>query len=162
MRGAALAVLAFFACSAAFCAAFPAMAASGAAEGAESALEAVSLRSIAGWLKASGSEGYVGADLARALGMTPAGSGAALDARQRGFRNAGELRVAQLLADGSLLFMVQGEDGEVAFYHCTSGGLRRALVSIPSRGAVLPLEGTEAESKFRAEVLYWEDKAANR
>ena len=55
MRGTAVAVLAFFACSAAFCAATPAMAVSGAPETAGSAVEAVSLRSIAGWLKASGS-----------------------------------------------------------------------------------------------------------
>lgn len=123
----------------------------------------VGLRSIAGWLKAHGSEGYVGADLAQALGIARAGSAAALDARQRGFRDAGELRVAQLLPDGSMLFMVQGTDGEVAFYHSTEGGgLRRALVSLPGRGLVLPLGGAEAQSRFAAEVLYWQDKAANR
>jgi hypothetical protein len=40
------------------------------------------------------------------------------------------------------------------------GGLRKALVSIPAREAVAPLEATEAESNFRREVLYWEDKVA--
>jgi hypothetical protein len=147
-----------FAVLVAFC--VPAWAASPAAE---APLEAVELRSIAGWLKAHGAEGYVGADLAQALGLAPAGSGAALEARQRGFRNAEVLRVAQLLGDGSMVFMVQGADGEVAFYHSTPGaGLRRALVSIPARGVVLPLAGVEAQSRFRDEVLYWEDKAANR
>ena len=125
-------------------------------------VELVGLRSIAGWLKAHGTDGYLGADVAAALGIGPA-DGRAVDARQRGFRNAAVLRVAQLLPDGSVLFMVQRDGGEVVFYHSTlRDGLRRALVSMPGRGLVVPLEGAEAESHFRAEVLYWEDKAANR
>jgi hypothetical protein len=123
-------------------------------------VELVGLRSIAGWLKAHGSEGYLGADVAAALGIGAA-DGKAIDARQRGFRNAAALRVAQLLADGSVLFMVQRGDGEVLFYHSTlRDGLRRALVSMPGRRLVVPLEGAEAQSEFRAEVLYWEDKVA--
>ena len=123
-------------------------------------LERVGLRSIAGWLKAHGTEGYLGADVAAALGIGPA-DGRALGARQRGFRNAAVLRIAQLLPDGSVLFMVQRDAGEVAFYHSTlRGGLRRALVSLPGRGLVVPLEGAQAQSQFHAEVLYWEDKAA--
>ena len=155
MRGAALAVLAFMA----FSGAFPATAASGASASGDIGMEAVSLRSIAGWLKTRGTQGFLGASVARALGIGVA----PLEARQRGFRDASVLRVAQLLPDDSVLFMVQDADGEVAFYHSTPGaGLRRALLSIPGRGVVLPLGGAEAESKFRAEVLYWEDKAANR
>jgi hypothetical protein len=38
------------------------------------------------------------------------------------------------------------------------GGLRKALVSIPGQEAVAPLEAAEAESNFRREVLYWEQK----
>ena len=126
----------------------------------EPALELVGLRSIAGWLKAHGTEGFLGADVAQALGIEAAG-GAALDARQRGFRNAAVLRIAQLLPDSSMLFMVQDEGGEVYFYHSTlHQGLRRAFVSMPARKLVLPLEPAEAESNVRAEVLYWEDKAA--
>lgn len=125
-------------------------------------IELIGLRSIAGWLKVHGSEGYVGADVAQALGIEHDGE-RTLDARQRGFRNAAVLRIAQLLPDESVLFMVQDAEGEVYFYHSTlRAGLRRALVSIPARQLVLPLEGVEAESNFRAEVLYWEDKAANR
>ena len=152
MRGALFAVLVFVCTST--CASAPGAAAE------QGQLDLVGLRSIAGWLKTHGAEGYLAADVARALGI---GRGeAALDARQRGFRNAGTLRVAQLLADESVLFMVQAADGEVYFYHSTlRGGLRRALLSIPGRGAVLPLGGAEAEAKFRSEVLYWEDKAAN-
>jgi hypothetical protein len=151
MRGAALAVLVMLCVSA--------NAASGDAR--EAPLELVGLRSIAGWLKAQGTEGYVGADLAQALGIAPA-NGSVVDARQRGFRNAEALRIAQLLPDGSMLFMVQAA-GEVTFYHSTAKrGLVRALLSIPGRGMVLPLGGAESESGFRAEVLYWEDKAANR
>jgi hypothetical protein len=150
MRGALLAVLVFASTSA--------LAASGAARE-EARLDLVGLRSIAGWLKAHGTEGYLGADVAQALGI---GRGdAPLDARQRGFRSAAVLRIAQLLPDGSVLFMVQGADGEVTFYLSTlRAGLRRALVSIPGRGMVLPLEGEEAQANFRSEVLYWEDKAA--
>ena len=158
MRGAAAAVFAAFVTLVAFpcCAASPAPGSEG------NALEAVGLRSIAGWLKARGTEGYLGADVARALGIAAA-AGGALDARQRGFRNGEALRIAQLLPDGSMLFMVQDAHGEVYFYHSTlRGGLRRALVSIPGRSAVLPMGATEAQSRFRTEVLYWEDKAANR
>jgi hypothetical protein len=152
MRGALFAVLVFVSGAAASAAPVPA------AEDAR--LERVGLRSIAGWLKTHGAEGYLAADVAQALGI---GRGeATLDARQRGFRSAGTLRVAQLLADDSVLFMVQAADGEVYFYHSTlRGGLRRALLSIPGRGAVLPLRGAQAEANFRSEVLYWEDKAAN-
>src|SRR4051812_10166687 len=103
MRGALFAVLVFV------CTAVAAAAPVPAAE--DTALERVGLRSIAGWLKAHGAEGYLAADVAQALGI---GRGkATLDARQRGFRNAGTLRVAQLLADDSVLFMVQAADGEV-------------------------------------------------
>lgn len=152
MRGALFAVLVFVCTS--VCATAPGAATE------EVKLDLVGLRSIAGWLKAHGSDGYLAADVAQALGI---GHGdATLDARQRGFRNAQALRVAQLLPDDSVLFMVQAADGEVYFYHSTlRGGLRRALLSIPGRGAVLPLGGAEAEANFRAEVLYWEDKAAN-
>jgi hypothetical protein len=154
MRGAAVAILAFFA--------FSSFAAAPPAGSVDQALEQAELRSIAGWLKASGSEGYLGADVATALGIARP-PGGALDARQRGFRDGGELRIAQLLPDGSVLFMVQAAQGEVSFYHSTPrGALRRALLSVPARGLVLPLGGSEAESRFRAEVLYWEDKAANR
>ena len=119
----------------------------------EASVELVGLRSIAGWLKANGTEGYVGADVAQALGIEGAGGGA-LDARQRGFRNAQALRIAQLLPDSSVLFMVQDARGDVYFYHSTlHQGLRRALVSMPARKLVLPLEPAEAESNFRAEVL---------
>jgi hypothetical protein len=149
MRGAALAVLLMFSVLAR--AANPAPS--------ETDVDRVGLRSIAGWLKARGTEGYLGASVARALGL----GGERLQARQRGFRGPSALRVVQLLPDESVLFMVQDDDGEVAFYHSTPrAGLRRALLSIPGRGLVLPLGGAEAEAKFRAEVLYWEDKAANQ
>jgi hypothetical protein len=157
MRGMALVVVAAISISLSG----PALAASPAALADEAPVELVGLRSIAGWLKVHGTEGYVGADVAQALGIGRGDS--TLDARQRGFRSAAELRIAQLLPDESMLFMVQGAQGEVYFYLSTPRrGLLRALVSIPARSLVLPLERAEAESNFRAEVLYWEDKAANR
>ncbi len=82
------------------------------------------------------------------------------DALQRGFREDEVLRIAQFIDGEYVLFMVQ-RPGEVQLYLSTvRGGLRKALVSIPAREAVAPLEATEAESNFRREVLYWEDKVA--
>lgn len=122
----------------------------------EAPLESVGLRSIAGWLKAHGSEGFLATDVADAVGI-PHESGADLiAARQRGFRDAEVLRIAQLVDGEYLLFMVQAP-GEVYFYLSTvRGGLRKALVA--SRATVTPLEAAEAESNFGREVLYWEQK----
>jgi hypothetical protein len=123
-------------------------------------VEATGLRSIAGWLKANGAEGFLSAEVADAIGVPRAAGVDLIAARQRGFRDAGVLRVAQSLDGDYLLFMVQSP-GEVYFYLSTvQGGLRKAMVSLPERGAVSPLEAGEAETNFRREVLYWEDKAA--
>jgi hypothetical protein len=121
-------------------------------------LETVGLRSIAGWLKAHGADGFLARDVADAVGI-PHESGADLiAARQRGFRDAEVLRIAQLVDGEYLLFMVQAP-GEVYFYLSTvRGGLRKALVA--SRATLTPLEAAEAESNFGREVLYWEQKVA--
>lgn len=121
-------------------------------------LESVGLRSIAGWLKAQGSDGFLAADVADAIGI-PRESGAELiAARSRGYRDAEVLRIAQLVGGEYLLFVVQAP-GEVYFYLSTvRGGLRKAVVA--SRATVTPLEAAEAESNFGREVLYWEAKAA--
>ncbi len=121
-------------------------------------LEAVGLRSIAGWLKVHGSDSFLAADVADAIGI-PRESGAELiAARQRGFRDAEVLRIAQLVDGEYLLFVVQAP-GEVYFYLSTvRGGLRKAVVA--SRATVTPLEAAEAESNFGREVLYWEQKVA--
>jgi hypothetical protein len=125
------------------------------------AVEATGLRSIAGWLKAQGAEGFLGADVADAIGI-PRDTGVELiAARQRGFRDEQVLRIAQVIDGDYLLFMVQAP-GEIYFYLSTvRGGLRKALVSIPGQDAVTPLDAAEAESNFRREVLYWEGKVAN-
>jgi|SRR5947208_13847914 len=122
-------------------------------------LESVGLRSIAGWLKARGSDGFLATDVADAIGI-PHESGAELiAARQRGFRDAEVLRIAQLVDGEYLLFVVQAP-GEVYFYLSTiRGGLRKALVA--SRATVTPLEAAEAESNFGREVLYWEQKVTH-
>jgi len=121
-------------------------------------LESVGLRSIAGWLKAHGADGFLATDVADAVGI-PHQSGAELiAARQRGFRDAEVLRIAQLVDGEYLLFVVQAP-GEVYFYLSTvRGGLRKALVA--SRATLTPLEAAEAESNFGREVLYWEQKVA--
>jgi hypothetical protein len=121
-------------------------------------LEGAGLRSIAGWLRAHGTEGFLAVEVADALGISRDPGVELLAARQRGFRDAEVLRIAQVLEGEYLLFMVESP-GEVYFYLSTvSGGLRKAVLA--SRRMVLPLEATEAESNFRREVLYWEDKAA--
>jgi hypothetical protein len=121
-------------------------------------LESVGLRSIAGWLKVHGADGFLAADVADAIGI-PRESGAELiAARSRGYRDAEVLRIAQLVDGQYLLFVVQAP-GEVYFYLSTvRGGLRKAVVA--SRATVTPLEATEAESNFGREVLYWEQKVA--
>ena len=115
---------------------------------------------VAGWLKAKGAEGYLAAEVADAVGIPREAGAELLLARQRGFRDAEVLRIAQVVDGEYLLFMVQS-GGEVYFYLSTvRGGLRKALVSLPDRESVTPLGSAEAESNFRREVLYWEQKVS--
>jgi hypothetical protein len=121
-----------------------------------------SLRSIAGWLRQNGREGFVGADVADVMGIPRLDSEDLLQARQRGFRNDDELRIAQISTDAKrdfLLFMVQRPDDQVYFYFSTvREGLKKAFISIPSRNLVLPLDRLEAEARFRQEVQYWGER----
>ena len=149
MRGALLAVLACICIGAVAAPTVP-----------TTTVESTGLRSIAGWLKTRGVPGYVGADVADAMGIPRATGAELIDALQRGFRDDEVLRIAQYIDGEYVLFMVQ-RPGEVQLYLSTvRGGLRKALVSVPARESVAPLEGAEAETNFRREVLYWEDKAA--
>jgi len=129
-------------------------------------IDTVGLRSVAGWLRSHGSSGFLGADVADAMGIRRDPAAESLPARQRGFRNDDVLRIAQIPADEGhdfVLFMVQQPDDQVYFYFSTvRDGLKKAFVSIPSKNLVAPLERYEAERNFRAELLYWEDKAATR
>jgi len=121
-----------------------------------------SLRSIAGWLRAHGKEGFVGADVADAMGIPRLESEDLLVARQRGFRTEDVLRVAQISADEKrdfLLFMVQRPDDQVYFYlSSVREGLKKAFVSTPSKNLVMPLDPMEAEARFRQEVRYWGER----
>ena len=132
----------------------------------ESAPDKESLQAIVGWLKDHGRDGYIGADVADAMGIPRLLGEDLLAARQRGFKTDDELRIAQISADGMLefiLFMVQQPDDQVYFYLSTPhGGLQKAFVSIPSKNLVLPLERMEAEPRFRREVLYWRDRSESR
>ena len=122
-----------------------------------------SLYGIAAWLRQYGREGYIGADVAEAMGIERPRGEALLAAMQRGFRNQDDvLRIAQVLEDKSdlILFMVQRPDDQVYFYLSTPlGGLQKAFLSIPSKNLVLPIERAEAELRFREEVLYWKDRS---
>jgi hypothetical protein len=126
----------------------------------------VSLRSIAGWLRESGRDGFVGADVADAMGIPRQVTEEVLEARQRGFRNEDVLRIAQISADDKrdfMLFMVQRPDDQVYFYFSTvRDGLKKAFVSIPSRNLVMPLDRLEAEARFRQEVRYWGERMESR
>src|SRR5258708_39472721 len=149
MRGALLAVLACVGIGAAAAPTVP-----------TSTVESTGLRSIAGWLKTRGVPGYVGADVADAMGIPRAAGAELVDALQRGFREDEVLRIAQYLDGEDVLFMVQ-RPGEVTLYLSpVRGGLRKALVSMPERGAVAPLEAAEAQAYFRRDVLYWDGKGA--
>jgi hypothetical protein len=132
---------------------------------AEPTFEIHNLRTIAGWLREHGREGYIGADVADAMGIPRLQGEDLLAARQRGFKNEDVLRIAQIAADEErdfILFMVQQPDDQVYFYLCTAlGGLKKAFVSIPSKNLVVPLEPVEAELRFRHEVLYWKDRSAH-
>jgi len=127
----------------------------------ETIFEVDHLHGIADWLRANGRDGYIGADVADAMGIARPQGEALLAALQRGFRNDEVLRIAQLFED-YILFMVQRPDDQVYFYLSTPlGGLQKAFVSIPSKNLVVPLERNEAELRFRHEVLYWKDRSAH-
>ena len=156
MRGVLLALLCL--ASSWACAAAP----SHALPGVQITLESASLRTIAGWLREHGREGYIAADVADAMGIPRLRKEPLLAALQRGFRNDEVLRIAQLFED-HILFMVQRPDDQVFFYLSTPlGGLQKAFVSIPSQNKVLPLERPEAEQRFRHEVLYWTERSGAR
>ena len=128
--------------------------------------EAGSLRSIAGWLRQHGKEGFVGADVADKMGIPRQESEDLLVARQRGFRNEDVLRIAQISADEKrdfILFMVQRPDDQVYLYFSTvREGLKKAFVSIPSRNLVMPLDPLDAKLRFRQEVRYWGERIESR
>jgi hypothetical protein len=125
-------------------------------------LEAGSLRSISVWLKGSGRDGYLAAEVADTAGIPRARTEDVVEAKQRGYRTDNVLRIAQVPADERrdfLLFMVQRPDGEVYFYHSTvREGLKKAFLSIPGEKLVVPLGPDEARSGFQHEVAYWQDK----
>jgi hypothetical protein len=128
-----------------------------------------SLHGIASWLRQHGREGYIGADVADAIGIPRPQGEALVAAWQRGFKSDDVLRIAQVLdhraADERdfILFMVQRPDDQVYFYLSTPlGGLQKAFVSIPSKNLVLPIERAEAELRWRSEVLFWKDRSEAR
>ena len=135
----------------------------GSAPGIE-ALEAGSLKSIAAWLKQSGRDGYLAADVADAAGIPRDQSEAVLDAKQRGFRSDNVIRIAQVPADARrdfLLFMVQRPDGEVTFYlSSVKEGLKKAFVFLPLKNAVSALALEDVRGNFEEEILYWRARVA--
>jgi hypothetical protein len=127
-------------------------------------LETISLKSIAAWLKQSGRDGYLGADVADAAGIPRESAEDVLDAKQRGFKSDNVLRIAQVAADQKrdfLLFMVQRPDGQVYFYLATvRDGLKKAFVSNPAEKSIVVLEAGQARMNFQQEILYWQARIA--
>jgi hypothetical protein len=130
----------------------------------EYSLQKNTLGSIAGWLRRDGREGWLGADVADALGIPRLATEDLLEALQRGVRNDEALHIAQVSADERrdfLLFTVQHADGRVFFYLASvREGLKGAYVS--SRGAVAPLDRIEAGISFQRELRFWEGRVAVR
>ncbi len=122
------------------------------------------LASIAAWLRHSGKEGYLAAEVADAAGIPRSEAEDSLGVSQRGFRSGEVLRVAQISTDAKrefLLFMAQHPDGSVLFFVSTPReGLKRAFISLPHLGAVLPWQGEEARAGFAREISYWEERSA--
>jgi hypothetical protein len=158
----------FIQCALALCAALPLNAIPAAFRSAAlpgiDALDTASLKSIASWLKASGKDGFLAAEVADAAGIPRNLAEEVLEARQRGFRSGGVLRIAQVSSDEKrdfLLFMVQRPEGEVLFFlSSVKDGLKKAFVSIPGQGAVVPLGAGDARSAFQGEISYWEARIA--
>ena len=129
------------------------------------ALDTSSLKSIAAWLKHSGRAGYLAGDVADAAGIPRGAAEDALEAKQRGFKSGGVLRIAQILADERrdvLLFMVQHPEGEVFFYLSSlKDGLKKAFVFVPLKKAVVPLAPEDAQSTFLQEIQYWQERISD-
>ena len=128
-----------------------------------------SLHGIVSWLRQHGREGYIGADVADAMGIPRPQGETLVAAWQRGFKSDDVLRIAQVVdnrADGErdfILFMVQRPDDQVYFYLSTPlGGLQKAFLSIPSKNLVVPLKRAEAELRWQTEVLFWKDRSEAR
>jgi len=130
------------------------------------ALDTGNLRSIAAWLQESGRDGYLAGDVADAAGIPRDAAEDALEAKQRGFKSGGVLRIAQISADAKrdfLLFMVQQPEGEVFFYlSSVKGGLKKAFVFVPLKKAVVPLAPDDAQASFLQEIRYWQERISDK
>jgi hypothetical protein len=124
------------------------------------------LRSIAAWLQESGRDGYLAGDVADAAGIPRDAAEDALEAKQRGFKSGGVLRIAQISTDARrdfLLFMVQQPEGEVFFYlSSVKGGLKKAFVFVPLKKGVVPLEPDDAQASFLQEIRYWQERISDK
>ena len=111
---------------------------------------------IAGWLRDHGREGYIGADVADAMGIAAPAGEELLAARQRGFRNDDELRIAQVSADGGRTSSCSWCSGPTA--RCSSTCRRRATAcrAPSSRSRAEPGGAARAaprrKPRFRREV----------
>ena len=128
-------------------------------------LDTINLKSIAAWLKLSGRDGYLASDVADAAGIPRGAAEDALEAKQRGFKTGGVLRIAQIPVDARrdfVLFMVQQPEGEVFFYlSSVKGGLKKAFVFVPLEKRVVPLTPEDAQSSFLHEIQYWQDRISD-
>ena len=55
------------------------------------------------------------------------------------------------------MFMVKQPDRVIFYLSTVTEGFKKAIVSIPERDLVVPLDPAEAEKGFRQVVAYWEE-----
>jgi hypothetical protein len=118
------------------------------------------LQWISDWLEKSGVDGAMGAEVADVLSIPRLDSEEVVIAKQMAFQSGDTLYLAQVSADDRrefLMFMVKQPDRVIFYLSTVAEGFKKAIVSIPDRGLVMPLEDGEAEKGFREVVSYWEE-----
>jgi hypothetical protein len=121
---------------------------------------AETLQWISEWLEKSGVDGAMGAEVADVLNIPRLESEEAVVAKQMAFQSGETLYLAQVSTDSRrefLMFMVKQPDRVIFYLSTVAEGFKKAIVSIPEQGLVVPLDRVEAEKGFRAVVSYWEE-----
>jgi hypothetical protein len=118
------------------------------------------LQWISNWLEKSGVDGAMGAEVADVLSIPRLDSEEVVIAKQMAFQSGETLYLAQVSADDRrefLMFMVKRPDRVIFYLSTVAEGFKKAIVSIPERDVVMPLDTAEAEKGFREVVSYWEE-----
>ena len=119
-----------------------------------------SLQPIVAALKALPEGGTVTEQLANDLGLYLKPGESKILMRQRGLKNGGVTRVAQIPADDRawVMFVVIKEDEMLFFVSAFKGDLIKAARSVPSRREFKMLPLSEAEAPYADQIAFWERK----